>query len=146
VDLAQYGRGATAELGLIGRATPNLLLARSMLFAPSARCAGPSSVRPCLPSVGRAQHHAPVCSKATRARRTGFYHGVGAPTVQGSGPSLCPGSMPPDFPRIQDFFLRDNSPATCDKNLATCTGHATHVPTSVSTVTNTATSPTPNPM
>ena len=45
-DLAQYGRGATAELGLIGRATPNLPSAWPMLFAPSARCAGPSSVRP----------------------------------------------------------------------------------------------------
>jgi hypothetical protein len=40
--------------------------------------------------VRRAQHHAPVCSKATRARRTGFYHGAGALTLLGSGPSLCP--------------------------------------------------------
>src|ERR687897_3379147 len=32
-----------------------------------------------------------------RARRTGFYHGVGAPTappLRGSGPSLCPSPMP----------------------------------------------------
>src|SRR5215216_2506354 len=29
-----------------------------------------------------------------RARRTGFYHGVGAFSVLGSGPSLCPGPMP----------------------------------------------------
>src|SRR5215217_2823613 len=39
---------------------------------------------------------APVCSKATRTRRTGFSHRVGAPTLatlRDSGPSLCPGPM-----------------------------------------------------
>src|SRR5215218_2242805 len=31
--------------------------------------------------------------KLTRARPTGFHHRVGAPWLQGSGPSLCPGPM-----------------------------------------------------
>ena len=40
-----------------------------------------------------AQHHAPVFSKATRARRTGFYHRVGAPIAPRLWP-LC--FAPPD--------------------------------------------------
>ena len=51
-------------------------------------------MRPCLPPVGRAQHHAPVCSKATRARPTGFSHRVGAPKLQGSGPLLLASPHP----------------------------------------------------
>src|SRR5215207_7049073 len=34
------------------------------------------------------------CHVTPRARRTGFYHGVGAPWLQGSGPSLRPGPRP----------------------------------------------------
>ena len=64
--------------------------------------------------MGRAQHHAPVCSKATRARRTGFYHGVGAPTVQGSGPSLCltPKSQGVSYVQVSGFgeYIRNLIP------------------------------------
>ena len=42
--------------------------------------------------VGRAQHHAPVCSKATRARRTGFYHGSELPRCPFTG--LRPFALP----------------------------------------------------
>jgi hypothetical protein len=38
--------------------------------------------------------------KLTRARRTGFYHRVGAPRLQGSGPSFCPGPTPSGQPAL----------------------------------------------
>jgi hypothetical protein len=47
-------------------------------------------MRPCLPPAGRAQHYVHMCRKATRPRRTGFYLGVGAPTLLSSDPSLLP--------------------------------------------------------
>jgi hypothetical protein len=37
-----------------------------------------------------AQHHAPVFSKATRARRTGFYRGDGAPNASRLRPFASP--------------------------------------------------------
>src|SRR5215218_10765705 len=43
--------------------------------------------------VGRAQRFGQHCCNFLRARRTGFYHGVGAPCSQGA-PTLCRGRMP----------------------------------------------------
>jgi hypothetical protein len=42
-----------------------------------------------------------ACLKLTRARPTGFYHGVGAPWLQGSGPSLCPTPKPQGVSYVQ---------------------------------------------
>jgi hypothetical protein len=46
-------------------------------------------VRPCLPLVRRARYS----HNFLRARSIGFYHGVGAFSLFGSGPSLCPGPV-----------------------------------------------------
>src|SRR5688572_24791201 len=50
--------------------------------------------------------------KLTRARRTGFYRGVGATTVQGSDPSLCPGPMLQDvsYVQISVVYIRNLMP------------------------------------
>src|SRR5215217_1745240 len=78
-------------------------LSRGLCFAPSPRCAGPRVMRPCLTPVG-GHTLANAYVQSPRARRTGFYHRVGAPTTptgQGSDPSLCPGPTPQGVSYVQ---------------------------------------------
>ena len=82
-----------------GRAYWIPLLGRGLRFALPLRCAGPRVMGPCPPPVGRA--HCGHPSILLRARRTGFSHGVGAPTGPRCGapalrfaPSRCPKPSP----------------------------------------------------
>src|SRR5215207_10941148 len=70
---------------------------RGLRFAPPLPCARASVVRTLLPPVGRA-HLREHCDNSPRARLTGFYHGVGAPT----GPPLGASTLrfaPPQPPK-----------------------------------------------
>jgi hypothetical protein len=66
---------------------------RGLRFASLKRCAESRAVRPCLPPVRLARHYAPVCCKAIRARRIGFYHGSELPSTR-----LRPFALPRPIP------------------------------------------------
>jgi hypothetical protein len=78
---------------LTGCASPPHRAWRGLCFASLKHCVKSPVVRPCLPPVRRAQHHAPVCCKTTRAWRTGFYHGSELPRCRAPAlrfaPVLC---------------------------------------------------------
>src|SRR5215211_7302833 len=82
-----------APASIIGSELPWLTGFGPSLCAPSA-LRGASGDATMVAPVGRAQHHAPVCSQATRTRRAGFSHGSELSSLLGSGPSLSPAQMP----------------------------------------------------
>jgi hypothetical protein len=90
-SLAVYRAGALWGSGLynahvVGRAAPPL--ARPSLCALSALRSSVGGATMTTP--GGARTPGKACQQSPRARRTGFYHRVGAFSLLGSGPSLCP--------------------------------------------------------